>query len=231
MKYNIITTQPKIYDSFLKTGLIARGINKNIIDIKIHNLYDFALNKHKSIDDTPYGGGAGMVLRVDIMNHAINSIKQRTKNKKQKTILLTPQGQTFNQRIAKKLAKEKEIILVSGRFEGFDERIRNLADEEISIGNYVLTSGDLPAMVLIDTISRQIPKFIQKKESLKVESFTFRYANNLLEYPQYTRPENFKNIKVPKILLSGNHPEISKWRKNEALKRTEKRFPYLFKKN
>ncbi|KKQ74089.1 MAG: tRNA (guanine-N(1)-)-methyltransferase [Berkelbacteria bacterium GW2011_GWB1_38_5] len=215
MTFKIITTQPGIYDSFFKIGLIGRGIDKKIIDIKIFNLHDFAFDKHKSIDDTPYGGGAGMVMRVDVMANALSKIK--LKFKKIKTILLTPQGCKFGQKDAKRLAKEKNLILISGRFEGYDERIRDLVDEEISIGDYVLTSGDLPAMVLIDTISRQI--FIEKKESIIEESF----SNGLIEYPQYTRPEKFKDKKVPEILLSGNHQKIIDWRKKESLKKTEKR--------
>jgi len=219
MIYHILTTQPQIYDSFLDTGLVARGIDKNIINIKIHNLYDYGLGVHKSIDDTPYGGGAGMVLRVDVIDSTISKIK----NKKTKIILLTPQGKKFDQKIAKRLAKEKELILISGRFEGFDERIRDLVDEEISVGDYVLTSGDLPAMVLVDAISRQIPGFIDRKESVQEESF----ENNLLEYPQYTRPFEFNGKKIPEILISGNHAEIAKWRKKQSIKKTKTRRPDL----
>ncbi len=233
MIYNIFTTQTNIYDSFLKTGLIARGILKKIIKINIFNLYDFGFGTHKSIDDTPYGGGPGMILRVDIINKAISKIKNQrsptlrsesdTISRRTKIILLTPQGKKFDSKMAKKLAKEKELIFISGRFEGYDERIRNLVDMEISIGDYVLTSGDLPAMVLIDSISRQIPGFIGKNESIKEESF----ENNLLEYPQYTRPETYKGKSVPKVLLSGNHEEIFKWRENEAKKKTKKHRPDL----
>lgn len=213
MKFDIITTQPKIYDSFLlNSSLIARGIDKKIIDIKVHNLYDFGLGAHKSVDDTPYGGGAGMVIRVDIIDKALRAFKG-------KKILLTPQGKKFDEKLAKKLAKEKNLVLISGRFEGFDERIRDLADVEISIGDYVLTSGDLPAMVLIDAISRHVPGFIEEKESLKYESFD----ENLLEYPQYTRPFEYKRKKVPEALLSGNHNEIAAWRQKQAILKTQKR--------
>ncbi|OGD56417.1 tRNA (guanosine(37)-N1)-methyltransferase TrmD [Candidatus Berkelbacteria bacterium RBG_13_40_8] len=219
MNFKIITTQPQIYDSFLKTGLISRGIKKRIIRIGIYNLHDFAFDKHKSIDDTPYGGGAGMVIKADIMDKAISTLKLKTQNSKLKTILLTPQGKPFKQQDAKRLSKEKKLIIISGRFEGYDERIRDLVDEEISIGDFVLTSGDLPAMVLIDAISRQIPGFIEKSESLHTESFD----NNLLEFPQYTRPENFKGKKVPKVLLSGNHQKVAEWREKQSLLRTKKR--------
>lgn len=223
MIYKIITTQTGIYDSFLKTGLIARGQEKKIIKIELHSLYDFASDKHRSIDDSPYGGGPGMVLRVDIVANALSKFK--TNNKRQKTILLTPQGKKFDQKMAKKLAKQDELILISGRFEGYDERIRSLVDDEISIGDFVLTSGDLPTMVLIDTISRQIPGFILKSESIKEESFSKLKIQ--LEYPQYTRPEAYQGKKVPKILLSGNHAKITMWRKNRAMKRTQTRRPDL----
>lgn len=237
MKYVVLTTQPNIYNSFLETGLIARGISKDIINVEIKSLYDYATDPHHSIDDTPYGGGAGMVIRVDIIDKAISTLKSEirdlkhgfsksetnSKSQNPKIILLTPQGKKFDQKMVKKLAKEKELILISGRFEGFDERIRDLVDEEVSIGDYVLTSGDLPAMVLIDSISRQIPGFIDRKESIKEESF----AISTLEYPQYTRPEKFQGKSVPKVLLSGNHGEIAKWRKEEAEKRTKKRRPDL----
>ena len=220
MRYDIVTTQPDIYESFLKTGLIARGIDRKIIDVKIHNLHDFAFDAHKSVDDTPAGGGPGMILRVDVMTNAINNIKYQISNNKSKTILLTPQGKKFAQSDAKRLAK-KNLILIAGRFEGYDERIRDLVDEEISIGDFVLTSGDLPAMVLIDAISRQIPGFIEKPESIAEESF----VDGLLEYPQYTRPVDFRGKKIPEVLLSGNHAEIKKWRRSEAVKRTRKRRP------
>jgi tRNA (guanine37-N1)-methyltransferase len=196
-------------------------MKKKIININIFNLYDFGLGAHKTIDDTPYGGGPGMVLRVDMIDKAITKISEG--KKKKKIILLTPQGKKFNSQIAKKLAKEKELILIAGRFEGYDERIREFVDEEISIGDYVLTSGDLPTMVLIDSISRQIPKFIEKSESIQEESF----EKNCLEYPQYTRPEIYKNKKVPTILLSGDHEKVRKWRQKKALEKTQKRRPDL----
>jgi len=221
MIFNIITTQSDIYDSFLNTSLIARGIEKNIIKINLINLYDFAIDKHRSIDDTPYGGGPGMVLRVDIIDKALSKIKNIAEGRhaKAKVILLTPQGKKFDQKMAKKLAKLDNLILISGRFEGYDERIRNLVDEEISIGDYILTSGDLPAQVIIDTVSRHLTGFIQEKESIKNESF----EENLLEYPQYTRPARYKGKRVPEVLLSGNHAEIRAWREKEARERTRKR--------
>ena len=224
MKFNVITTQPAFHDTFLKTGLISRGIDRKIINIEIHNLHDYAFDAHRSIDDTPSGGGAGMVLRVDVMVNAIERIKNQELRIKPKIILLTPQGKKFDQSDAKRLAKEDNIILIAGRFEGYDERIRDLVDEEISLGDFVVTSGDLPAQMIIDATSRMIYGFIEKQESTAEESF----EDNLLEYPQYTRPEDFNGKKIPEILLSGNHAAIDKWRKEEAQKRTLKRRPDLF---
>lgn len=233
MKYNIVTTQPAVYESFLQNGLISRGIDKKIIKIELFNLHDFALDKHKTIDDTPSGGGAGMVLKVDVMARAIKSIKSVGLKKqsaeisdeiiKSKVILLTPQGKTFTQKDAVRLAREENIILIAGRFEGFDERIRGLVDEEISIGDFVLTSGDLPAQIIIDAVSRQISGFIERKESIEEESF----VDNLLEYPQYTRPEDFEGQKIPDILVSGNHTKIKKWRHDMAQEKTKVRRPDL----
>lgn len=230
MLYSIITTQPGIYDSFLQTGLIARALNKNVMKIEIHNLHDFSFDNHRSIDDTPSGGGPGMIIRVDVVAGAISKIK----NQKSKIILLTPQGKTFTQADAKRLAAEDNLIFIAGRFEGYDERIRSLVDEEISIGDYVLTSGDLPAQVIIESISRMIPGFIEKNASIQEESFSHFETQNsktkvLLEYPQYTRPDEFEGQKIPEILLSGNHQAINDWRKDEAEKRTQTRRPDLLK--
>jgi tRNA (guanine37-N1)-methyltransferase len=227
MKYSVITTQPGIYNSFLETGLIARSLDRKIIEIKIHDLHDFSFDAHRTIDDTPAGGGAGMVLKVDVMANAIETIK----NKKSKIILLTPQGKKLTQNDAKRLAKEDNIILIAGRFEGYDERIRDLADEEISAGDFVLTSGDLPAQIIIDATSRMIPSFIEKSESTNEESFSYYSLSPnpcpLLEYPQYTRPVDFGGKKIPEILLSGNHAEIAKWRHDQAVTKTKKHRPDL----
>lgn len=232
MKYSIVTTQPGIYDSFLKTGLIARALDRKIIDIKIHDLHDFAYDAHRSIDDTPAGGGAGMVLKVDVMANALAQVKSQKSKVESRTILLTPQGKKFDQNDAKRLAKLDNIVLIAGRFEGYDERIRDLVDEEISIGDFVLTSGDLPAQMIIDATSRMIPGFIEKPASITEESFSeFGIQNSefkiLLEYPQYTRPVDFDGKKIPEVLLSGNHAEIKKWRQSESLKRTRNRRPDL----
>jgi tRNA (guanine37-N1)-methyltransferase len=170
MTFSIITTQPGIYDAFLKTGLISRAIDKGIIDIKIQNLHDYATDIHRSIDDTPAGGGPGMVLKVDVMKNALDNIL-KTENGKRKTILLTPQGKKFTQSDTKRLSKLDNLILIAGRFEGYDERIRDLVDEEISIGDFVLTSGDLPAQMIIDATSRMFPGLIDKTNQSKKNLF------------------------------------------------------------
>lgn len=238
MKFSIITIFPKVFDSFLQTSLIARGIKKKIISVKVHDLRSSAMDRHKTVDDRPYGGGPGMVIRVDVVNRSISKIKnphfakasrggQKSKLRKQKTrvILLEPAGKQFNQKMAERLATYDELIFVAGHYEGVDERVRALVDEEISIGDYVLTGGELPAMVIMDVVSRHIPGFLGKEASLEEE--TFSYAKGILEYPQYTRPEVHAGKRVPKVLLSGNHAAIKKWRLQQALKRTKKRRPDL----
>jgi tRNA (guanine37-N1)-methyltransferase len=217
MKYLIITLFPEMFEGPLSASILKRAKEKSLLDFEFLNLRDFGLGKRKQVDDTPYGGGAGMVLRVDVMANAIKKAKSLLP--KSKVVLLTPQGDLFNHQIAKNIAsKEKSLILICGHYEGFDERIRNLVDQEISIGEYVLTGGEIPAMVLIDSISRLIPGVLGAGESLDSESFT---DGHLLEYPHYTRPEDFDGIKVPAVLKNGNHAEIAKWRKEKASEKTK----------
>jgi tRNA (guanine37-N1)-methyltransferase len=225
MKFIILTLFPEAFESYFNISLIKRALAKKFIDIEIVNLRNFGQGAHKVVDLPPYGGGVGMVLRVDIIDKALRAIRLKIKDKRLKIILLTPQGKKFNQKIAKRLLKNKTLVLVCGRYEGFDERIRDLVDEEISIGDYVLTGGEIPAMAVLDTVARLVPGVVGKSESLVSESF----SEGLLEYPQYTRPENYKGKKVPKVLLSGHHAKISEWRKKEALKRTKQRRPDLLK--
>ena len=237
MNIDIITLFPTMFDGPFNESLILRAQKRGLINLKIHNLRDWAKGKRKQVDDSPYGGGAGMVLKVEVMDRAVRALKKKGTC----VILLTPQGKKFNQKMAKKLAKKKHFILISGHYEGFDERIRNIVDEEISIGDYVLTGGELPAMVVTDTIVRLLPGVVGKNESVKNESF----ENNLLDYPVYTKPEVYtlrplnkfdagrargeKKWRVPKILLTGDHQKIAAWRKKEAQKRTLKRRPDLLK--
>ena len=221
MKFNVLTLFPEMFSS-LNESIIGRSKEKGLIDINLINIRDFSKNKHKKVDDTPYGGGAGMVMEPTVVYDAFKSIK----DKKTKVIYLSPQGKTLNQQKVQDLAKEESITLLCGHYEGIDQRvIDTIVDEEISIGDYVLTGGELPAMVLIDSVSRYI-EGVLKEESIKEESFT----NGLLEYPQYTRPEVFEGEKVPEILLSGHHENIEKWRKDKSIEITKKKRPDLLKK-
>jgi len=228
MRIDIITIFPKMFAPVLNESIIKRAQGKRKVQIYIHNLRDYSTDKHKKIDDRPFGGGAGMVMRPEPIFSAVETLKSKTKDliPKTKVILLTPQGKTLTQRLAKKLSKYKHLILICGHYEGIDERVRRyLVDEEVSIGDYVLTGGELPAMVLADCLIRLLPGVLGDKNSLNFESF----EGNLLEYPQYTRPAEFKGLPVPKELLSGNHKKIEIWRKKEALKRTKQKRPDLLR--
>lgn len=212
MKIDILTLFPEMFDGFLNTSIIKRAIDNKYVDIKVHNFRDYSLDKHKRVDDYPYGGGAGMVLMCEPIFRAVEDLK----TKDTITIMLTPSGKLFNQEMALDLSKKKHIILLCGHYEGFDERIKTIIDMEISIGEYVLTGGEVPAMAITDTITRLIPGVITK-ESLDSESFT----DNLLDYPTYTRPEVFRGMKVPEVLLSGHHKNIENYRKEERIKITK----------
>jgi tRNA (guanine37-N1)-methyltransferase len=226
MRIDIVTIFPKMFVPVLGESIIKRAQNKGKVSIHIHDLRDYTKDRHRKVDDRPFGGGSGMVLCADPIFRAVEKLKQDTRSRKRdlKIILLSPQGKKLTQEIAKKLAKNKHLILVCGHYEGVDERVREkLVDEEISIGDYVLTGGELPAMVLTDALVRLIPGVLGDKNSLNFESF----EGNLLEYPHYTRPAVYRGLKVPEILLSGDHKKIEIWRKKEALKRTGKRRPDL----
>ncbi len=216
MKFEIITIFPHIFDSYLDESFIKKAIESGKISVNIHDLRKFTNDPHKSVDDRPYGGGLGMVLKIEPIYKAVQSLKLKTKNKKQKIILFTPRGNKFNQQMAYKLSKLDRIIMICGRYEGVDERVaKNLADMEVSIGDYDLMGGELPAMVAIETIVRLIPGLLGKPEFLK-ERIT--KTKGFMEYPQYTRPEVFapkKGVRwsVPKLFLSGHHRKIEEWRK------------------
>ena len=212
MKIDILTLFPEMFTGFLETSIIKRAIDEKYVDIKVHNFRDYSLDKHNRVDDYPYGGGAGMVLMCEPIFRAIESIK----TKDSIVIMLTPSGSTFKQEIAKDLSKKKHLILLCGHYEGFDERIKTIVDMELSIGDYVLTGGEVPAMAITDAITRLIPGVITE-ESLDSESFN----DNLLDYPNYTRPEIFRGMKVPEVLLSGHHKNIEKYRQEERIKRTK----------
>ena len=218
MKFDVLTLFPEMFSS-LNESIIGKAIEKGLIEVNLTNIRDFSKNKHKKVDDTPYGGGAGMVIRPDVVYDAYSSIK----NYDAKVIYLSPQGSLLNQDKVKELSKEKHLILICGHYEGIDQRVLDeIVDEEISIGDYVLTGGELPAMVLIDSVSRYI-EGVLNEESVEEESFSDR----LLEYPQYTRPEEFRGKKVPEVLISGHHENIKKWRYEKSLEVTKKKRPDL----
>lgn len=223
MKISILTLFPEMFESPFNHSIIKRAIEKKLIIIDYVNIRNFGIGKHRIVDDKPYGGGAGMLMRVDVVEQAIESAKCHDKKDKERIILLDPQGKKFSQKEAKRLTTYDHLIFLCGHYEGIDERIRNFVDEEISIGDYILTGGELGAMVITDAVTRLLPNVLGKEESPHIETF----ENMLLEYPQYTRPNEYKNKKVPEILLSGNHEEILKWRKEEAIKRTQQKRPDL----
>lgn len=205
MKFDILTIFPKIFDSYFQESIIKHSQEKKLVKIKVHNLRDFIKDKHKKVDDSPYGGGPGMVLKIEPIVNAVDSLKfKQFKNLKTRIILFSTRGKKFDQKIAQRLAKYDQLILVCGRYEGVDERVaKYIADEEISIGDFVLSGGEIPAMILVDAVSRFVPGVLGKKKSLEtIKGF----------YPTYTRPDVFNKWKVPKVLLSGDHKKIEKWR-------------------
>ena len=220
MKFDVLTLFPEMFDT-LNQSIIGKAKEKELIDINLINIRDFSKDKHKKVDDTPYGGGAGMVIRPDVVYDAYKSIE----DKDAKVIYMSPQGKILDQKKVEDLSKQKHLIILCGHYEGIDQRVLDkIVDEEISIGDYVLTGGEIPAMVLIDSISRYVEGVISQ-ESIEEESF----SNGLLEYPQYTRPEVFEGEKVPEILLSGHHENIEKWRKDKSIEITKKKRPDLLK--
>ena len=220
MKFDILTLFPEMFKQ-LSESIIGRAQERGLIDINLINIRDFSKDQHKKVDDTPYGGGAGMVLMPDVVYDAYSSIQ----NKNGKVIYLSPQGKVLDQKKVKELSNEENLILLCGHYEGIDQRVLDeIVDEEISIGDYVLTGGELPAMVLIDAVSRHI-KGVLSDESTKEESF----SNNRLEYPQYTRPEVFRGKRVPEVLISGHHGNIKKWRDEQSLEITKIKRPDLLK--
>jgi tRNA (guanine37-N1)-methyltransferase len=220
MKIDVLTLFPAMFAGPLDESIVKRARETGLVDLKIHNLRDWTHDRHKTVDDRPFGGGPGMLLKPEPLFEAIESLKRE----KTRVILLSPAGRQFNQAIARELAEQPDLLFVTGHYEGFDERVREkLADDELSIGDYVLTNGALPAMVVIDAVVRLLPGALGDDASSHDESF----SHGLLEYPQYTRPAEFRGMKVPDILVSGNHAEIEKWRREQAKARTKKRRPDL----
>ncbi len=214
MRIDILTLFEDMFTGFLNESIIKRAIDKKLVEVNIINFRKYSSDPHQKVDDTPYGGGAGMVLMIEPIYNAIMDLKKEDT----KIILLTPDGKTYNQNMAKDFTKYKHLIIICGHYEGFDDRIRSLVDFEVSIGDYILTGGEIPAMAVSDSIIRLIDGVINK-ESLKDESFN----NNLLDYPTYTKPRQFKGMEVPEVLLSGNHQQIEEYRRQEQLKKTSQK--------
>ena len=216
MKFEIITLFPEMFESVFSKSIIRRALDNKIVEIIYHQMRKWAWNNYGSVDDKPYGGDVGMLIRVDVIDKALKEIKEKSKGEslKPKVILMSARGKRFEQADAQRLAKEKNLIIICGHYEGFDERISKLANEEISIGDYVLSGGEIPAMVLIDSISRLLPGVLGKDESSQVESFSDE--SHHIEYPQYTRPAQYEGDKVPEVLLSGDPKKIKEWQKKQT---------------
>jgi tRNA (guanine37-N1)-methyltransferase len=222
MKIDVLTLFPAMFSGPLDESIIKRARKNGLLDLNVHDLRQWTHDRHKTVDDRPFGGGPGMLMKAEPIFEAVESLRREAT----KVILLSPSGRKFDQQIARELAEQKDLLFVTGHYEGFDERVRQaLADDELSIGDYVLTNGALPAMVVIDAVTRLLPGVLGDDESSREESF----SHGLLEYPQYTRPAEFRGMKAPDVLVSGNHAEIEKWRREQAALRTKEKRPDLLK--
>ncbi|PIQ96110.1 MAG: tRNA (guanosine(37)-N1)-methyltransferase TrmD [Nitrospinae bacterium CG11_big_fil_rev_8_21_14_0_20_56_8] len=223
IRFDVITIFPGMFESPMSETLLKRARDAGLLEVRTHNLRDYTLSKHKNVDDTPYGGGVGMVMNVEPIVRAIEAVKQDRPGAR--VVLMSPCGNRFDHAHARELARNENIVLVCGRYEGVDDRVRHFIDEEISIGDYILSGGELPAMVVIEAVSRFVPGVLGDHESLAEESF----ASHILEYPQYTRPREFRGYPVPEVLVSGDHKKIKAWQRQEALKLTARLRPDLLK--
>ena len=221
MKIDVLTLFPEMFVGPLDFSMVKRARTAGILDLRVINLRDYTHDRHRTVDDKPFGGGPGMLLKPEPIFEAVESLA----TEKTHVVLMAPTGRKFDQQIARELAKEEHVLFLCGAYEGFDERVRTLVDDELSLGDFVLTNGALPAMCMIDTVTRLLPGVLGHENSAVDESF----SHDLLEYPQYTRPAEFRDMKVPDVLLSGNHAEIQKWQREHALKRTTERRPDLLK--
>lgn len=222
LRVDVITIFPDVFEPYLSEGMVGIAKDKDLLHVHIHNLRDYTTDRHKSVDDRPYGGGPGMVMMPGPVFAAVEGIAPQA-DAKPRLILLSPQGRTFDQGLALELSREERLVLICGRYEGFDERIRiGLGAEEISIGDYVLTGGELPAAVIIDAAARLLPGVLGHEDSAKCDSFSL---DGYLEHPQYTRPADFRGMKVPEVLVSGNHKAIENWRREHSIERTRRRRP------
>ncbi|MGC9001433.1 MAG: tRNA (guanosine(37)-N1)-methyltransferase TrmD [Dictyoglomus sp.] len=222
LRIDIVTIFPEMFKGPFEVSILKKAQDKGLVEIKVYNLRDFTEDKHRTVDDYPYGGGSGMVMKPEPIFKAVRSLKKEDSE----VILLSPSGDLFNQKIAEELSKKNHLILICGRYEGVDERVKSIITREISIGDYVLTGGEIPAMVIVDAVVRLVPGVLGDPDSLREESFQW----GILEYPQYTHPRDFEGMKVPDILLSGNHERIRRWRRKEALKKTFLKRPDLLEK-
>ena len=226
MNYHVLTLFPEMIENGMNTSITGRAITKGLLSLEAINIRDFAFNKHQKVDDYPYGGGAGILMQAEPVYLSYESIAERI-GRKPRVIFLTPQGKTFNQDMAKEFALEEDLVFLCGHYEGIDERVlEEIVTDYVSIGDYVLTGGELPAMVMMDSISRMVPGVLNNQESGETESF----SGNLLEYPQYSRPEEWHGKKVPEVLLSGHHANVDKWRREQSIIRTAKWRPDLLPK-
>lgn len=225
MRFDVLTIFPEFFSSPIRQSIMGKALEKGLIAVKTHNIRDYAADRHKTTDDYPYGGGRGMVMKAEPVAKALDDIAPLPRQGA-KVLLTTPQGRKFDQALAVELTALERLVIVCGRYEGFDERIRSLVDMEVSIGDFVLTGGEIPALAIMDCVSRLLPGVVGERESIERDSF----SDGLLEHPQYTRPEEFRGMKVPEVLLSGNHASIAAWRRAESLKRTAQRRPDLLKK-
>ncbi len=225
MKCDVLTIFPEIFSAYLNESIIKRAQAKKLVEVKLYNIRDFSSGPHRTVDDTPFGGGAGMVFKPEPIFTAMDFLRKDGESRK--VILLSPQGGPFTQSMAEDYSKEKNrLVFICGRYEGIDERVKTLVDEEVSIGDYVLTGGELAALVIIDAVTRLIPGALGDRRSVENESFSW----GLLDYPHYTRPREFRGLSVPEVLVSGNHKDIEYWRRKQALKKTMKVRPDLIKK-
>jgi tRNA (guanine37-N1)-methyltransferase len=225
MKFDIVTIFPRMVEAGLAEGVVSRGIERGLLDVRVHDLREHTSDRHRTVDDVPYGGGPGMVMKPEPLSKAVTAIR-RDRGEPSAVVLLTPQGRAFTQVEAERLSQLPHLVLLCGRYEGMDERVRELvASEELSIGDYVLSGGELAALVIVDAVSRLVPGVVGDALSVEGDSFT----RGLLDYPHYTRPAEFEGRQVPEVLLSGHHAEVRRWRKREALRRTLERRPELLK--
>lgn len=226
MNFHVLTLFPEMIEQGVNTSITGRAINNGLLSINAVNIRDYAFNKHNSVDDYPYGGGAGMLMQAEPVYQCYKALEDRI-GKRPRVVYLSPQGQTFNQKMAEEFAEEEELVFLCGHYEGIDERVlEEIVTDYVSIGDYVLTGGELPAMIMVDAISRLVPGVLHNDVSAEFESF----QDNLLEYPQYSRPETWHDKKVPEVLMSGHHANIEKWRREQSVIRTAKNRPDLLEK-